>query len=221
MWYSKFLKTSLRKHNLRVDLRVYLGDELEQTTMSDMQAKSKSILSSAIVKGLDIIGIVSRFGIEVGQMVSHQAITNKIDLKVIPGQDYKSADGVSVVFFGIQKNIQPGLNLQEAIKQCHSQHGRAMVYDLSKSVARTLADWVSTDSAPDLVEIYNAHSQAFKDLDIDYPRVISTAARSGTELEKIPVYSEIPRQKFQELGFIAQDEGSNYTPIYLEGVPNG
>ena len=217
MWYSKFLKTSLRKHNLRVDLRVYLGDELEQTDARDIQGKSKSILSSAIVKGLDIIGIVSRFGIEVGHLVKQQAENNRIDLKVIPGQDYKSSDGVSVVFFGVQQNIQPGMTLQAAIKQCHGMGGRAMVYDLSKSVSRAISGWKGTDSAPDLVEIYNAHSKAFKDFNVDYPRVISSAARSGTELENIPVYSEIPRRQFQELGFLAEEEGSDYAPRYLEG----
>jgi len=218
VWYSSFLKTALRKHNLRVDLRVYIGDELEPSSTQDIEAKIKSILSSAIIKGLDIIGIVSRFGIEPGQIASKQAIENKIDLKVIPGQDYLSADKVKAVFYNLKQNIPPNLNIQDAIKQAKAQGGKVMLYDLSRSLAREIANWQSTPYEPDFVEIYNAHSKAYKDLDIDYPRIISSAARSGSELEDIPVYSEIPRNKLSNYGLIAEEEGENYVPGYLQNV---
>jgi len=135
VWYSGFLKTALRKHNLRVDLRVYIGDELEPSSTQDIEAKIKSILSSAIIKGLDVIGIVSRFGVEPGQIASRQAVDNRIDLKVIPGQDYISADKVKAVFYNLQKNIPPNLNIQDAIKQAKAQGGKVMLYDLSRSLA--------------------------------------------------------------------------------------
>lgn len=218
MWYSSFLKTALRKHNLRVDLRVYIGDELEPSSTQDIEAKIKSILSSAIIKGLDIIGIVSRFGIEPGQIASKQAIENKIDLKVIPGQDYISADKVKAVFYNLKQNIPPNLNIQDAIKQAKAQGGKVMLYDLSRSLAREIANWQSTPYEPDFVEIYNAHSKAYKDLDIDYPRIISSAARSGSELEDIPVYSEIPRNKLSNYGLLAEEEGENYVPGYLQNI---
>ena len=218
MWYSKFLKTSLRKHNLRVDLRVYAGDETEAHNEQDIQAKIKSILTSSIIKGLDMIGLVSVFGIGVGQIGQRLAVENQIDMKVIPGQDYTSADGVHVVFLNIQQDIKPGLNIQQAIVECHKQNGKAMLYDLSRSQARAIAGWQSTDYAPDMVEIYNAHSKAYKDLDIDYPRFVSTAARSGSELEDLPVFTECPRKHMQDYGFLAQDEGSEYVPGYLRNT---
>ena len=221
MWYTQFLKTSLRKHNLRVDLRVYPGDELEPSSPQDLEQKLKSILSSAIIKGLDVIGIVSKYGIQAGQIAKQQSETNRIDLKVIPGQDYFSSDRVHAVFFGIQQDIQPGLPIQNAIVLCKKQRGKVMLYDLSKSQARAISNWQSTQYEPDLIEIYNAHSKAYKDLDIDYPRVICSAARSGSELEKIPVYSEIPRNKLQDYGFLSKDEGSDYTPGYLEDSQHG
>jgi len=93
-----------------------------------------------------------------------------------------------------------------------------MLYDLSRSLAREISNWQSTPYEPDFVEIYNAHSKAYKDLDIDYPRVISSAARSGSELEDIPVYSEIPRNKLSNYGLIAEEEGENYVPGYLQNV---
>jgi hypothetical protein len=218
VWYSEFLKTALRKHNLRVDMRVYIGDELEPSTQQDIEAKIKSILSSAIIKGLDVIGLVSRFGVEPGMVAKQQAINNKIDLKVIPGQDYVSSEKIKAVFYNIQKNIPPGLGIQDAIKQAKAQGGKVMLYDLSRSTARAIASWQSTPYEPDFVEIYNAHSKAYKDLDIDYPRVLSTAARSGSELEDIPVYTEIPRNKLSSYGLLEEEEGENYTPGYLQNV---
>jgi hypothetical protein len=93
-----------------------------------------------------------------------------------------------------------------------------MLYDLSRSTARAISSWQSTPYEPDFVEIYNAHSKAYKDLDIDYPRVLSTAARSGSELEDIPVYTEIPRNKLSSYGLLEEEEGENYTPGYLQNV---
>jgi len=224
VWYSVSLKTALRKHNLRMDLRVYLGEELEAQNQSEIESKIKSILSSAIVKGLDVIGIVSRFGVQPGYIAKKQAEQSGIDLKVIPGQDYLSSDGVKAVFYNITQNIKPGLPIQQAIQLCKKQQGKVLLYDLSKSLAREISNWQSTPYEPDFVEIYNAHSKAFKDLDIDYPRVISSAARSGSELEDIPVYTEISRKTLNSFGLIGEDEGADYVPKYLEkieGQPNG
>ena len=221
VWYSIFLKTALRKHNLRVDLRVYPGDELEPTPQQDVEAKLKSILSSAIVKGLDIIGIVSRFGIEPGKLAMSITEQSQIDIKVIPGQDYFSTDKVHAVFYKINQNIPNGLSIQAAIKMCKTQQGKVMLYDLTKNQARAITNWQSTIYAPDFVEIYNAHTKAYRDLDIDYPRIICSAARSGSELENSPVYSEIPRKQLEDFGFIIEKEGADYIPGYLRETTSG
>ena len=115
MWYTKFLKTALRKHNHRVDFRVYLGSEEKQQSLSEYESQIKSLLSTSIIKGLDIIGLVSRFGIELGQLAQKQAQSLGVDLKIIPGQDYVSSEGVKVVFFNLKKNITPGLSIQEVV----------------------------------------------------------------------------------------------------------
>lgn len=216
MWYS-YIKTALRKNNLRVDLRVYPGDEEYQLTDKELPIKVKSILSSAIIKGLDIIGIVSIYGVRAGQVADQVAKNEHIDIKVIPGQDYKSAENFHAVFFNLQKDIQPGLPIHNAIHECKKQNGKVMLYDLSKSQAKSISDWQSTVYAPNLVEIYNAHARVYKDLDIDYPRVISSAARSANELEQIPAFSELPRKKLLEMGFISEAEGTEYVPGYLGG----
>jgi len=226
VWYTQFTKTALRKHNLRVDFRVYAGDELEAPNELDLQAKLKSLLSSAIVKGLDIVGIVSKFGIEVGNLAKQIAESNQIDIKVIPGQDYMSSDGFKAVFYGIKQNIKPGLPIQDAASQCKKQGGKFMLYDLSRSAAKAINGWKSSPHEPDFVEIYNARSKAYKDLNIDYPRVISSAAKTSNELEEVPVFTELSRKRLQDFGFIKEDEGSDYIPGYLskpsqQGAING
>lgn len=216
MWYS-FTKTSLRKNNLRIDLRVYPGAEEVPLTDLEMPSKLKSLLSSAIIKGLDIVGIVSRFGVQLGQTAEVIAKKQHIDLKVIPGQDYFSQDRFKAVFYNLKQDMPPNLPIQQAIQNCKQQGGKVMLYDMTKRQAQAVADWKGTPYEPSIVEIYNAHSKAYKDLDVDYPRVISSAARSGNELETIPVYSELSRKQLVDLGFLGQDEGSEYVPGYLGG----
>lgn len=215
MWYLKFKKLSLRKHNLRVDLRVYPGDELEMPEEQELASKLKSLLSSSIIKGLDIIGITSRFGVKVGFFAKQLAEQNRIDIKVIPGQEYITADKYKAVFYNIQQDVPPGKMYMDAAKVVKSQGGKILLYDLSKSHARALNQIKGTQLAPDFVEIYNAHSSVFKDLDIDFFEVISSAARSGSDLERIPVYTEIPRKKLVEIGLLQEEEGESYVPGYL------
>ena len=215
MWYSTLIKTSLRKHNLRVDLRVYPGDELEPSSEQELSSKLKSLLSSSIIKGLDIIGIVSRFGVQIGGLAKQIAEQNRIDIKVIPGQDYLTIDKYKAVFYNLNQNIAPGKTYAEAIKEVRNQNGKVLLYDLSKGHAKALKPAKGTYAEPDFVEIYNAHSSVFKDLNVDFFEVISSAARSGSDLERIPVYTEIPRNKLIELGVINEQEGESYTPGYL------
>ena len=218
MWYTNFVKYSLRKHNVRLDLRVYTGDEVEPSTPEDLQNKVKSLASSAIIKGLDIVGIVSKYGIYVGQLAKQTAEQNQIDIKVIPGQDYKSADGFNAVFYNITQDIKQGLPIQQAIVEAKRQGGKTMLYNLTRNHAKLINHWKGQQFAPDLVEIYNAHSKGYKDLNIEYPRVISSAAISGSELEDIPVYTEMQREVLEKIGLLLEDEGSDYTPGYLRGI---
>lgn len=219
MWYS-YLKTALRKHNLRVDLRVYAGDE-EQFSEADLSPKVKSMLSSAIVKGLDIIGLVSRFGIDTGNLAKQMAEESKIDIKVIPGQDYISSDGIKAVFYNLRQSIPLNLPIAEAITQSKKQNGKIMLYDLSKSQSKYSEKLAGTQYAPDLVEIYNSHTAAYKDMHTEYPTVICSAARSGSDLENTPVYTEMSRKRLEDLGFLAPEEGSEYVPGYLREETNG
>lgn len=215
MWYSRFIKLSLRKHNLRVDLRIYPGDENEYHNEGDLSSKLKSLLSSSIIKGLDVVGIVSRFGVHVGWLARKIAEENKIDVKVIPGQEYVTSDKYKAVFYNIQKDIPAGKNYMTAANEVKSQGGKILLFDLSKGQAKDLNKVKGTKLSPDFIEIYNAHTSVFKDLNIEFFEVISSAARSGSELEKIPIYTEIPRKKLIDMGIIGENEGETYIPGYL------
>jgi len=118
-------------------------------------------------------------------------------------------------FFNIKQNIPPGLPIKEAIIQAKKQNGKVLLYDLSRRAVRAIADWKSTSYEPDFVEIYNAKSKGYHDVDVDYPRVISSAAKSGAELEKIPVYTEMSRKQLVDFGFLQENEGEEFTPGYL------
>lgn len=220
MWYSLF-KTALRKHNLRTDFRVYAGEEEAPPVEADLAPRLKSILSSAIIKGLDVVGIVSKYGVETGNMAKALSEKNHIDVKVIPGQDYKSSDNFTAVFFNIQTNIQPGLDIITAIKQCKQQKGHVMLYNLTKTQNNFIEKSLSGELLPDLVEIYNSHSKAYKDLTVTNHKVMSSAARSSNELELSPIYTEIQRKTLEEIGMLAPDEGTEYTPGYLTRGENG
>jgi predicted metal-dependent phosphoesterase TrpH len=220
VWFNSFIKEALRKHNLRVDLRVYPGEEISPPTQQELPSKLKSLMTSAIVKGLDVLGVVSKYGTAIGKQAQQIAKNNQLDIKVIAGQDYISSDGVKAVFYNLTQDISESLPIQEAIKKVKEQKGKVMLYDLSRSVAKSISSWQSTPYEPDLVEIYNAHSKAYKDLDIDYPRVISSAARSGSELENTPVYSELPRKRLEGFGLLDEAEGIEYTPGYLQEKQN-
>ena len=89
------------------------------------------------------------------------------------------------------------------------------MYDLHKRQAQIIANWQSTKYEPDLVEIFNAKSNVYHDMFIEYPKVISSAATSGSDLEHSGLYTEISRKKMQDLGLIAEGEGENFTPSYL------
>jgi hypothetical protein len=70
--------------------------------------------------------------------------------------------------------------------------------------------------APDGVEIYNAKSGGYRDVDIDFPRFVNSGATSASDLDSSNVFTLMPRKTAQEMGLIKGDEGVDYTPKYLK-----
>jgi hypothetical protein len=71
---------------------------------------------------------------------------------------------------------------------------------------------------PDAVEIYNANLGGYFDIEVDYPRFISSGATSANDLESINSYTLLGRKDASEMGLIQETEGIDYTPDYLENV---
>lgn len=217
MWYTTLIKEALRKHNLRIDFRVYPGNEESQLTDDQITPVIKSLLSSAIIKGLDVICIVSKFGIHYGLLATQIAKNSGMDIKVLSGEDYYSSDKFQAVFFNIKQDVPKNLSIEEAIKQTKQQGGKVMIYNCTRSQAKAINKWKDTALMPDFVEVYNSKYKSFRDLDIDadYPLVISSASRSGSELEGAPVYTELSRKQLIEIGIMQEEEGVDFLPKYL------
>jgi hypothetical protein len=217
VWYTTFIKEALRKHNLRIDFRVYPGEEESFLTDEQITPILKSLLSSAIIKGLDIIAIVSKFGMHYGKLADQISKNSGMDIKVIPGEDYYSSDKFQAVFFNLQQDIPKNLPIDKAISQVKQQGGKVMIYNCTRSQAKLINKWKGTSLQPDFVEVYNSKYKAFRDLDIDasYPLVISSSSRTANELEKAPVYTELSRKQLIEIGILQESEGVDFKPKYL------
>ena len=78
--------------------------------------------------------------------------------------------------------------------------------------------------APDAVEIYNEKAGAFQDLDVDFPKFVSSASTSGNDLESSNAFTLLPRREAEKMGLLAPNEGVDFEPKYLkpksQGVPN-
>ena len=73
---------------MRVDLRVYSGDLSKMANTNDIGSALKSMLTSAIIKGLDMVGIVAPNSPEVGWQATKIAKESGLDIYVAPGEDY-------------------------------------------------------------------------------------------------------------------------------------
>lgn len=215
-WY-KSSKTcvALRKHVLRADLCVYIDEEEAFTNLSYLESTIKSILTASIIKGLDVVGILSRQDPTVGWKAVQMAKAQKMDITVIPGQVYKCLDKEELYIYKLTKPLKPNLPLAEACRQAHKLGGFVMATNVTKRQNQLLDKLQGSDSAPDAIEIFNAKIGGYRDLNIDFPKFISSGATSANELESINVFTLIDRKKAEELKLLQPGEGIDYTPKYL------
>ena len=78
--------------------------------------------------------------------------------------------------------------------------------------------------APDAVEIYNEKAGGYRDLQVDFPKFVSSASTSANDLEASNAFTLLPRQEAEKMGLLAPNEGVDFEPKYLkpksQGVPN-
>jgi PHP family Zn ribbon phosphoesterase len=115
MWY----KFALRKHQLRIDLHAHVGEVEDFNNENDLTSSIRSMLASAVYKGLDILGIISHEGPFMGQKAQQLVKQEGIDLYVVAGEEYLSLDKVRMIIFNLQDKMPHNMESAQAIAYAH------------------------------------------------------------------------------------------------------
>lgn len=216
-WYTVAREcTALRKHMLRIDLRVVVDSVAKFSNPNDMDSAIKSMLTAAIIKGLDIIGIVNASGPETGWRAWQLNEEQGLDLYVIPGQEYVCFEGETILVYRLRQALPPKLPLPQACEQAHKLGGWVMLANVGKRKAKEIEKLVGTPQAPDAIEIFNSVGGGYLDVDMDLPHFVSSGASSANELEQRNIFTLKNRKELEAMGLIPQGEGVDYTPGYLQ-----
>lgn len=215
-WYkTSKICTALRKHVLRVDLCLFIDDEEAFSSQSYLESTIKSILTASIIKGLDIVGILTRQTPAIGWQAVQMAKSQKMDLVVLPGQVYTCQDKEELYIFKLPKPLKPNLPLNQACFEAHKLGGFVVMTNVTKRQNQLLDKLQGSQNAPDAIEIFNEKVGGYRDLNIDYPKFISSGATSANELEISNVFTLLDRKKAEDMKLILPSEGIDYTPRYL------
>ena len=208
--------TALRKNVLRVDLCIFIDREESFSNEDYLNSTIKSILTSAIINGLDIVGILSPDTPDVGQRAKQMAIQQQMDIVVTPGQTYFCSGKEELYIYNLLKPVPKNLSIDKACGYVHDNNGFVLATNVNSKLGQTLNRLQGSKYAPDGVEIFNAKSGGYRDIDIDFPRFVSSGAVSANDLENSNVFTLMQRKTAQELGLVQGDEGVDYTPKYLK-----
>jgi hypothetical protein len=200
---------------MRVDLRIYIDSAENFNNPNDLDSSIKSILTAAIVKGLDVVGIVNTISPQVGWRAHQLCTEQNLDLYVVPGQEYTCVDKAKILVYKLKEALPPNLTLNDACRQAHQQNGFVMIANVGKRQAHEINKLAGSLEAPDAVEIYCAKMGGFQDVDVEYHRFITSGASSGAELESTNVFTMVDRKEIESMGLLPQGQGVEYTPNYL------
>jgi hypothetical protein len=195
---------------------VFIDDETAFGNINFLNSTIKSILTAAIIKGLDIIGILTANDPTVGWKAWQLAKTQQMDITVVPGFTYICQDGEELYIYKIRKKLSPRLPLSQACLEAHRLGGYVIASNVSKRQLQALEKLQGSENAPDAIEIYNAKVGGYRDLGIDFPTFVSSGATSASDLEDSNVFTMIDRKKAEEMKLIAPKEGIDFEPKYLK-----
>ena len=211
--------TALRKNMMRVDLHIHIGDEGDYPDPQIQESAITSILSACIIKGLDIVGLVSHGSPKIGQEGIRIAKEQGIDLFVLAGEEYLCTDKFRIIVFNLPGSLPPNMDYATAAKYIHDNNGIFIVIDITKRQAQVLNKTLGTPQQPDGVEVYNAATGWFMDVDVNqFFEFMGSAAKNAKMLEETNVYTLASRKELEKMGFIPEGFGREYTPKYLENV---
>jgi hypothetical protein len=215
---------SLRKHVLRVDPCVFIDEETTFSNQNVLDSTIKSILTAAIIKGLDVVGILSKSSARVGWMAWQMAKDQQMDIAVLPGQVYICSTKEELYIYKLKQPLKPGLDLARACEAAHKMGGFIIATNMTAQKVVDIDKLQGSLYAPDAVEIYNEKVGGYQDYDIDFPKFVSSASTSGNDLEASTAFTLLPRREAEKMGLLAPNEGVDFEPKYLkpksQGVPN-
>ncbi len=215
-WYKTAKEcVAIRKNVLRVDLCIFIDKEEQFANVDYLDSTIKSILTSAIINGLDIVGILSADDPSVGLRAQQMSIEQKMDIAVVPGQTYICRDNESLYIYRLTKAMPKNLTIDKACAYAHKQGGFVMATNVTKAIGQKINRLQGSLYAPDAVEVFNAQVGGYRDIDIDFPRFVSSGATSANELEETNVFTLIERKNAAKMGFIHEEQGIDYEPKYL------
>jgi hypothetical protein len=219
-WYQISKEcVALRKNVLRVDMCVFIDKEEAFSNEDYLNSTIKSILTAAIINGLDVIGILSPDSPSVGLRAKQMSLQQQMDIVVIPGQTYICSGKEELYIYNLTKPVPKNLSIDKACGFVHDNNGFVLATNVNSKLGVTLNRLQGSKFAPDGVEIFNAKSGAYRDIDIDFPRFLSSGATSANDLENTNVFTLMQRKTAQEMGLIQGDEGVDFTPKYLKPKP--
>ena len=207
--------TALRKNVLRVDLCIFIDKEEAFSNEDYLNSTIKSVLTSAIINGLDIVGVLSPDAPYVGLRAKQMAVLQQMDLVVVAGQTYICSGKEELYIYNLLKPVPSNLSIDKACGYVHDNNGFVLVTNVNSKLAPVLNRLQGTKFAPDGVEIYNAKSGGYRDVDIDFPRFVNSGATSANDLDDSNVFTLMQRKTAQEMGLIQGDQGVDFTPKYL------
>ena len=207
--------TALRKNVLRADLCVFIDNEEAFSNEDYLNSTIKSILTSAIINGLDIVGILSPATPAVGLRAKQMSKEQQMDIVVASGQTYICSGKEELYIYNLAKPVPNNLSIDKACGFVHDNNGFVLATNVNSKLAQTLNKLQGSKFAPDGVEIFNAKSGGYRDVDIDFPRFVNSGATSANDVDNSNVFTLMYRKDAQEMGLIQGDEGVEYTPKYL------
>ena len=195
---------------------IFIDKEESFSNEDYLNSTIKSVLTAAIINGLDIVGILSPDTPNVGLRAKQMAIQQQMDIVVVPGQTYICSGKEELYIYNLLKPVPRNLSIDKACGYAHDNNGFVLATNVNSKLGPTLNKLQGSKYAPDGVEIFNAKSGGYRDIDIDFPRFVNSGATSANDLDNSNVFTLMQRKTAQEMGLVQGDEGVDYTPKYLK-----
>lgn len=232
-WYriAKREILALRKNDLNADLHIHTYEDPSTGQEGDVVTQRmhlQSVCASAILKGIDIIGIVSHTSFQPG-LICRQIIQEKgYDLACLAGVEIATAEGMNMIVFNAQTVPWNGDGFENICQRAHAEGGSILAIQPNKSNMKKMNKIVGQPTAPDFIEIFNditggGYSNAFIDIGPapGFQLLMNSASKNASDLDKSVMITKIPRKFLVDRGIVAEDEGIDYVPPYLQGIEEG